>query len=145
MKYFKKIVAVLLVASMCISLVGCTKEVGNSFVPAGVYIIDYINETEYKYVIDDVEATATIWQKYATLTMSEDDTAQIDTSYLFLRFYNEDLSEEVVFTIYQNGTCCLGRNYDQLYKVENGRTAYVDLVELYETSGAAVPVEDFVE
>ena len=145
MKYFKKIVAVLLVASMCISLVGCTKEVSNSFVPAGVYIIDYINETEYKYVIDDVEATATIWQKYATLTMSEDDTAQIDTSYLFLRFYNEDLSEEVVFTIYQNGTCCLGRNYDQLYKVENGRTAYVDLVELYETSGEAVPVEDFVE
>lgn len=145
MKVFTKIVAVLMAICMFVCLVGCTKEVDNSFVPAGVYVIDYINETEYKYVIDDPEATAKIWQKYATLTMTEDATAEIDTSYLLLRFYNEDVSEEVVFTIYQNGTCCLGRNYDELYKVENGRTAYVELVELYETSGAVVSVEDFVK
>ena len=46
MKVFTKIVAVLMAICMFVCLIGCTKEVDNSFVPAGVYVIDYINETE---------------------------------------------------------------------------------------------------
>lgn len=146
MNFLKKIATVLLVACMTVSLIGCgEKEVNNTFTPAGVYIVDYINSKEYKYIIDDPEVAAQMWQKYSTLNIIEDETAQVDASYLFLRFYNEDVSAEVIFTIYENGTCCLGRDYQTLYKVENGRTAYVELVEIYETSSKVVPVEDFVE
>lgn len=146
MIFLKKIVASLLAACMIVSIAGCGgKTVEKTFVPAGVYIVDYINQKEYKYIIDDKEVATELWQKYATLEFAEDTTAEVGASYLLLRFYNEDVSEEVLFTIYENGSCCLGRDYDTVYKVENGRTAYVELVEIYETCQKVVPVEDFVE
>ena len=74
-----------------------------------------------------------MFDEFDKLEVKTDEEGQIDVSYLYLRFYNEDLSTYIIFTIYENGSCCLGEEFEDFYKVENGRQAYVDLVELYES------------
>ena len=49
-----------------------------------------------------------------------------------MEFYDEDKSTLLIFTIYDNGSCCLGREYEEFYTVEDGRQKYIDLCEFYE-------------
>ena len=47
------------------------------------------------------------------------------------RFYDENEDTFLIFTIYENGSCCLGEDYEDFYKVTDGRQKYIDLCDLY--------------
>lgn len=121
-----------MVACVMLCFAGCGDEYDN-FKPAGVYIIDYISGTQYEYIVDDQETAEKMWKYFDKLEIYENEEAEIGGAYLFMKFYNKDGSTEAIFTIYENGSCCLARDYETLYTVENGRSAYIDLVEIYES------------
>lgn len=137
MKIFKKSVALILAICLCFCFVGCGAEEVYSdydnFEPAGVYIVDLIGGTKFPTTIDDPEFAQTLFDKFDSLEINTDEEGEIDASYLYLRFYNEDQSTLVIFTIYENGSCCLGEEFEEFYKVVDGRQAYIDLCELYES------------
>ena len=137
MKIFKKSIAVILALAVCLCFVGCSTGSGyddyDDFEPAGVYIIDLIGGTKYPTNIDDPKFAQTMFDAFEALDIDTNTAGQIDASYLYLRFYNEDLSTYIIFTIYENGSCCLGEEFKEFYTVKNGRQAYIDLCELYES------------
>ena len=139
MKTLKKVAIILLVVCMSVCFFGCGDEF-DRFKAAGVYIIDYTGGNQYTYIIDHATDANAILDKVKELKYEEDETAQPSTSYLLFRFYNDDVSKEVLFTIYDNGTCCLSR----VYTVEKGKTAYIELARMYEASTNIVLAEDFV-
>lgn len=132
MNIFKRVTALLLVVCVAVCLVGCG-DAYSKFKPAGVDIIDRINGEQYEYSIDDEKTATEMWKIFKGLEIYEDDEAELGQAYLHMTFYNEDGSTEAVFTIYENGSCCLGYDYQTLYTVEGGRTAYIELCELYES------------
>lgn len=133
MKILKKITLLLLVICLTLCFVGCDKSTNyDNFKPTGVYIVDCINEETYEYDIYDADFAQKMWKRFDELDIYEDPDAEMGEAYLLLKFYDDDLSD-VIFTIYENGTCCLNRDYETFYTVELGRTAYVDFCEMYET------------
>ena len=133
----KKIVALLLAVALCFCVVGCGIEEEyadyDNFEPAGVYIVDLIGGEKYKTHIEDADFAKKLFDEFDKLEVKTDEEGQIDAAYLYLRFYNEDLSTYIIFTIYENGSCCLGEEFEDFYMVENGRQAYIDLCNLYES------------
>lgn len=133
MKTLKKFTALLLCICFVLCLSGCGNDVYDNFKPAIVEIVDCIGGDRYEYVIEDEELAKKMWKKFDSLTINEDETADAGSAYLYLEFYNKDKSTKAIFTIYENGVCCLGDDYETFYTVEKGRTAYVELCEIYET------------
>ena len=137
MNICKKIVTLMLAMALCFCIVGCGEESEypdyDNFEPAGVYIVDLIGGEKYKKNIDDPEFAKTMFEAFDALEVKTEEEGEIDAAYLYLRFYNADLSTYIIFTIYENGSCCLGEEFKDFYKVENGRQAYIDLCELYES------------
>lgn len=131
MKTLKKITSLLIVVGVMLSLIGCKSDY-DKFKPVGVYLVDCINEEKYEYIIEDKDTANRMWDVFYDLEIYEDAEAEMGTAYLFVKFYDEDLSE-VIFTIYENGTCCLNRDYKTFYTAENGRTAYIQLCSIYES------------
>lgn len=132
MNILKKVTALILTFCIAFCLLGCGDEY-SKFSPSGVEIVDRLNSSQYEYQIDDEETAEKMWKMYKGLEIYENSEAELGEAYLFMRFYNKDGSTEAVFTIYENGSCCLGYDYDTLYTVEDGRSAYMEFCELYES------------
>ena len=135
MKIFRKTITLILAICLSVCFAGCTEEVYSdydNFEPAGVYIVDLIGGTKYPTEITDAEYAQKIFDAFDALEINTEEEGEMDVSYLYLRFYNADKSTLVIFTIYENGSCCLGEEFDEFYKVTDGRQAYIDLCELYE-------------
>ena len=137
MNIFKKSIALILAFAVCFCIVGCSEKSGyddyDDFEPAGVYIVDLIGGTKHPTHIKNPEFAEVMFDAFEDLKINTDQEGTMDASYLYLRFYNEDLSTYIIFTIYENGSCCLGEEFKEFYTVENGRQAYIDLCELYES------------
>lgn len=133
MKNLKKITLLLLCVCLAVCMVGCGGDEYDNFKPAIVEIVDNLGGDRYEYVVEDERLAKEMWEKFDSLSIIEDNSAQVGSSYLYLEFYNKDKSTKAIFTIYENGSCCLGDDYETFYAVEGGRTAYVELCEIYET------------
>ena len=135
MNIFKKITTLVLTLCLIFCVVGCAEkyEKYDNFKPTGVYIVDCINGTQYKIDIDDAVYAQIMLDEFKKLDVNTSVEGEIDSSYLYLRFYNEDQSTFIIFTIYENGSCCLGEEFQDFYTVTGGRQAYIDLCNLYES------------
>lgn len=135
MNIIKKIIALLIALCFIFCAVGCEEKYApyDNFEPAGVLIIDCINGNEYEMNIDDAKFAEKMLNEFKKLDIDTDTEGEVGSSYLYMRFYDESKSTLLIFTIYENGSCCLGEEYEEYYKVINGRQAYIDLVELYES------------
>lgn len=138
MNSLKKIFALLLAMCLILCVVGCEEsyEPYDNFEPAGVLVIDYLNGTKYETHIDDADYAEVMLKEFKKLDINTLEEGELDSAYLYLRFYDEDQSTLLIFTIYENGSCCLGEEYDELYKVTDGRQKYIDLCALYESYSA---------
>ena len=137
MNIFKKSIALIMVICIAFCAVGCSQEViypdYDNFEPAGVYINDFIGGEHYKKDINDPVFAKKLFEKFDSLEINTDQEGELDAAYVYLRFYNEDYSTLIIFSIYENGSCCLGEEFEDLYTVKDGRQAYIDLVKLYES------------
>ena len=135
MNIFKKLIALLVTMCLLFCVTGCDEryEPYDSFNPAGVVIVDCINGNQYLKTIDDAEFADKMFVAYKKLKIDTDTEGELDSAYLYLEFYNKDKSTLLIFTIYENGSCCLGREYEDLYTVEDGRKKYVELCDIYES------------
>lgn len=151
MKTFRKITIFLLVISTVFCFVGCGERFTRSdrlseaqeIDVAGVYIEDYTGGKRYRYLIDDKTDANEIFNEFLSFDYQEDSTAKAGASYILFRFYDKEWKKECVYVIYENGVCCIGRDYDTFYTIENGRTVYMDLADMYENSENIMAAEDY--
>ena len=137
MNIFKKSMALIMTICLALYVTGCGQEASypeyDNFEPAGVYINDFMGGEHYEKDIDDPAFAKKMFEKFDSLEINTDQEGELDSAYLYLRFYNEDYSTLIIFSIYENGSCCLGEEFENLYKVKDGRQAYIELVKLYES------------
>ena len=134
MKTLKRIITLVLALCLMLCAVGCGDEkydAYDNFEPAGVYVIDYIYGSQYDIDIADAEYAQKMLKAFKELDINTTLEGEMGTAYLYLRFYDEDQSTLLIFTIYENGSCCLGEDYEDFYTVTGGRQAYIDLCDLY--------------
>lgn len=138
MNTFKKIIAILLALCFVFCIAGCEEsyDAYDNFQPAGVLIVDCINGNEYETHIDDADFAEKMLNEFKKLDIDTDKEGELGSSYLYMRFYDENQSTLLIFTIYDNGSCCLGEEYYDFYTVTDGRQAYIDLCEFYESYNA---------
>ena len=132
MKLLKKSVAIIMILCMVLSFAGCSKTTYSNFDPSYAYLVDAINGETYEYEILSEEVVDEMWTIFQNLELEESDTAEKGEAYVLIKFYDKD-ENTIMFTIYNNGTCCLNRDYDVFYSSENGRSAYADLSKIFET------------
>lgn len=134
MKILKKYIAIILTLGLMLCLVGCSEryDAYDNFNPAGVLIVDCLNGVQYETDIDDADFADKMLSAFKKLNIDTSTEGEIGTAYLYMEFYDEDKSTLLIFTIYDNGSCCLGREYEEFYTVEDGRQKYIDLCEFYE-------------
>ncbi|MBQ8741718.1 MAG: hypothetical protein IJY79_09255 [Clostridia bacterium] len=130
MKNIKKIIALLLIFCFVFCMAGCKDEFDN-FDPAGLRVVDCIRGTQYETNIDDEDMAKQLWEKFKSLDIDTETPSEMGTSYLYLCFYNEDQSTLGIFTIYDNGACCLGEDFETFYTVNDGMSAYMELCDIY--------------
>lgn len=138
MNCFKKIFALLLVLCLAFCIMGCEEEYDayDNFEPSGVLIVDCLSGNQYKTNIDDADFAKSMFDEFEKLNIDTATEGEMGSSYLYMRFYNEKQDTFLIFTIYDNGSCCLGEEYYDFYTVTDGRQAYVDLCEFYESYDA---------
>ena len=136
MNILKRAIALILVLCLAFCTVGCAGEEKyeeyDNFKPAGVYIVDCISGKQYETHIEDEKYANVMLDAFKELTIDTNTEGEIGAAYLYLRFYDETQSTMLIFTIYDNGSCCLGEDYQEFYTVEDGMQKYIDLCELYE-------------
>lgn len=134
MNCLKKSFALILTVCILLLTVGCGEksyDEYDNFSPAGVYVIDCINGANYETNIEDADAAEKILSEFKKLDINTSVDGEMSTSYLYLRFYDEEKATFLIFTIYDNGACCLGEDFEEFYTVTGGRQAYIDLCDLY--------------
>lgn len=125
---------VILIISLCLlfNCVGCGQEDElDSFEPVGVTVVESIGTTQFETNIDDPKIAKKMWDVFANLDINLDERGEMGSSYIYMCFYNEDQSTLAVFTIYENGVCCLGEDFSSFYKVYNGEDIYMQLLDIY--------------
>lgn len=132
MNSFKKII-VLLSLSLLLCITGCAEKYSeyDNFNPSSVYVVDCISGTKYESLIENSKSAKIMLDAFKELKINTEEEGEMGSSYLYLRFYAEDESTMLIFTIYENGSCCLGEDFEEFYTVENGMQAYNDLCSLY--------------
>lgn len=135
MNAFKKIITLLLMLCLMLCAIGCEEKYDayDNFEPAGVVIVDCISGNEYETNIDNADFANEMLGEFKKLNIDTTTEGEIGSAYLYMRFYNQDQSTFLIFTIYDNGSCCLGEEYQDFYTVTDGRQAYIDLCEFYES------------
>ncbi len=129
MRLFKNILAIIISVCLIFCLVGCDDEYDN-FNPVGVRVVEAIGGAQYETQIDDEKTAKKMWKIFDTLSIDET-KAEMGTAYIYLCFYNEDQSTLGIFTIYENGACCLGEDFETLYNVIDGENVYLELCDIY--------------
>lgn len=130
MKIFKNILAIVISACLLLCMVGCGDEYDN-FDPVGVRVVEAIGGSQYETVIDDQKTAQKMWKVFDTLYIDETTPAEMGTAYIYMCFYNEDQSTLGIFTIYENGACCLGEDFETFYTVYDGVNVYLELCDIY--------------
>ena len=132
MKILKKSVIFVIVFCIVLSLAGCAGRSYDNFDPVALYLVDQIKKDDiYEYEIFDEATVKQMWNITYELEVENDESAEIGESYLLMKFYDKD-QYTVLFTLYNNGTCCFNRDYDVLYTAPNGRAAYSELCKIFE-------------
>ncbi len=135
MKIIRLAISVLLAISLTLCLFGCSELPADdgldSFEPVGVVVVERTAFGSYKTQIDDLETTQKLWERFRELEIKEDTSATKGSAYVYLCFYDESQNNLGIFTIYDNGSCCVGENLTTFYTVENGVQAYLDFGNIY--------------
>lgn len=133
MKILKNTVVIILSICLLLTFAGCAekKDEYDSFEPVGVTVVESIGSTQYETSIDDKEITQKMWDVFANLELNLDERGEMGSSYIYMCFYNEDQSTLAIFTIYENGACCLGEDFSTFYTVYNGEDVYMELLDIY--------------
>ncbi len=132
MKKSRAIISILVAFILLFCAVGCAEtDDFDGFEPVGVVVVENINGTKYDSKVDDYETTQKLWSKFKKLDINEEADGSVGSSYLYLCFYDKSETTLGVFTIYDNGCCCLGEDFNTLYTVTDGRSAYLELCDIY--------------
>lgn len=134
MNIFKKCAALILAICMIFCAVGCAEEEYDeydNFDPVGVLVVDCIYGDKYETQIEDADYAKKMLDKFKELEINTEVEGEIGTAYLYLRFYDKGAATMLIFTIYENGSCCLGEDFTEIYTVTNGVRAYSELCEMY--------------
>ncbi len=131
MKKIKSFFAIVLTLSLMFSIVGCAGDEYDRFEPIGVQVIESIAGIQYEVKIDDPKIVKKMWSKFDLLTIDTEKEAEMGSAYLYLCFYDEAQSTLGIFTIYNNGVCCLGEDFETFYTVDDGEQVYLDFCDIY--------------
>ncbi len=132
MKLLKNTVIFILGICLLLSFTGCgQKDEYDSFDPVGVRVVESIGGTQLETVIDDEEIAKKMWNVFDTLTIDTEKRGEMGSSYIYMCFYSEDQSTLGIFTIYENGACCLGEDFSSFYTVYDGENVYMELLDIY--------------
>lgn len=132
MKNLKSAFAILLSMCLMLCMVGCgAGDEYDNFVPAGVSIVESIGGAEFETLVEDATLAQQMWDKFDDLTIDTTQRGEVGSAYLYMCFYNTDKSTLAIFTIYENGSCCLGEDFETFYVVENGENIFVELCDMY--------------
>lgn len=132
MKIFKNVFAIVLSLSLIFCMVGCSEgDEYDNFVPAGVCVVESINGAEFETMVEDAAVAQKMWDIFDDLMIDTDQRGEIGSAYLYMCFYNEDQSTLAIFTIYENGSCCLGEDFATFYTVDDGADIFVELCDIY--------------
>lgn len=131
MKQVKKITAIILCICMLVAFVGCgQKDEYDTFEPVGVTVVESYGDSHLETNIDDEELTQKMWNVFDTLTLDLNQRGEMGSAYIYMCFYNEDQSTLGIFTIYENGVCCLGEDFSTFYVVNDGEDIYMEIYNL---------------
>lgn len=130
MKIFKNLLVIVISVCLVFCMVGCGDE-NDKFNPVGVRVVESIGGSQYDTVIDDEKTVKKMWKVLDKLAIDESTTAEMGTAYIYMCFYNEDQSELGIFTVYENGACCLGEDFKTFYTVDDGENVYLQLCDIY--------------
>ncbi len=130
MKIFKSLLSIVISVCLALCMVGCGDEYDN-FDPVGVRIVESIGGSQFETVIDDAKTAKKMWKVFDTLVIDDTTPAEMGTAYIYMCFYNEDQSTLGIFTVYENGACCLGEDFKTFYNVDDGEKVYLELCDIY--------------
>ena len=131
MKIFKNVLAIIMCACLVFCMTGCAGDEYDNFDPVGVRVVESIGGSQYETIIDDAKTAKKMWKVFDSLVIDESETAEMGTAYIYMCFYNEDQSTLGIFTIYENGACCLGEDFRTFYSVYDGEEVYLELCDIY--------------
>ncbi len=132
MKRIKIIVSLILAMCLTFCAVGCGQsDEFEDFDPIGVRIVENAAGAQYETNIDDKEITQKLWNRFIDLDIDDEEEGEIGSAYIYLCFYDDSETTLGVFTIYENGSCCLGEDFDTFYVVDDGVQVYIDLCDIY--------------
>lgn len=132
MKILKNALIFIVCLCLVVSCVGCGgQDVYDDFDPVGVYVVETLGENQIETNIDDEKIAKKMWKTFDNLYIDTEQRGRMGSSYIYMCFYNEDESTLAIFTIYENGACCLGEDFENFYTVTNGEDAYMEFYETY--------------
>lgn len=115
---------------MLFCLVGCGGE-SDGFQPVGVKVVESIGDTNYETLIDDEQTAKKMWKTFDSLIVDTEEKGEKGSSYLYMCFYDENQTSLGIFTIYENGSCCLGDDFENFYTISDGKSIYSELCDIY--------------
>lgn len=132
MKMLKSVFAVILSLSLILCMAGCAEgDEYDNFVPAGVQIVECINGAQFETLVEDATIAQKMWDEFQGLTIDTEKRGEVGSAYLYMCFYNVDKSVLAIFTIYENGACCMGEDFSTFYTIDNGADIFARLCDIY--------------
>lgn len=133
MKKLKNIIAIVLSLCIVFCVTGCSEETDpyDNFKPIGVYVVENMGSRQFESHIEDKELTQKMWQVVDKLNIDETKRGSMGSAYIYMCFYDENESTLGIFTIYENGSCCVGEEFENFYTVVDGENVFMEFYNLY--------------
>lgn len=132
MKNFKNTLVIILSMCLVFCMVGCAEgDTYDNFNPVGVRVVESINGSQFETVVKDETIAKKMWEKFEGIVVDTEIRGEMGSAYLYMCFYDETQTTLGIFTIYENGSCCLGEDFKTFYTVEDGQKIYVELCDMY--------------
>lgn len=80
---------------------------------------------------NDKKLTKNVWNLCTNVVIDETTEGEMGAEYIYVAFFSDKTKDYAVFTLYSNGSCCLGEEFDVFYEVKNGKEIYDELLEYY--------------
>ncbi len=132
MKKLKLIIALILALCLSFCMLGCEEDPLANFNPVGLRVVEKSSGLEFETAIEDQAIVQKFWQKFNELEIIDDGTATMGTAYIYMCFYDESETTLGVFTVYNNGSCCMGEDFTTFYTITDGLQAYNDFCEIHD-------------
>ncbi|MDO4607822.1 MAG: hypothetical protein Q4B40_01350 [Clostridia bacterium] len=129
MKNIKSIISVFVICCLCFCMIGCAED--DEFDPIGVRVVENISGKQYEGSVNDKETTQKLWNRFIDLDIDEEEKGEMGTAYIYFCFYDDAGSNLGIFTMYENGSCCLGEDFETFYVIPDGVQVYTDLCGIY--------------